>query len=115
MTGKFDPKCTLNILEMADMHKLVDEILKSGQLTQAEADALKTEMTGRIIKEGGSVKKIRAMAAEFVINGYLTAPTNISTNTMSGTGQAWFSSMFPEIAALDGNVTASSADQRPSG
>lgn len=115
MAGKFDPKCTLNILEMADMHKTVDEILKSGQLTQAEADALKTEMTGRIIKEGGSVKKIRAMAAEFVINGYLTAPTNISTNTISGAGQVLFSPMLREIEALVGKVTASSADQRKSG
>ena len=54
MTGKFDPKCTLNILEMADMHKLADDIVKNGQLTQAEADALKSEMTGRVIKEGAS-------------------------------------------------------------
>lgn len=115
MAGKFDPKCTLNILEMAAMHKTVDEILKRGYLTQAEADALKTEMTGRIIKEGGSVKKIRAMAAEFIINGYLTAPTNISTNTISGAGQVLFSPMLREIEALVGKVTASSADQRKSG
>ena len=54
MAGKFDPKCTLNILEMADMHKLVDDIVKNGQLTQAEANALKSELTGRIIKEGAS-------------------------------------------------------------
>jgi hypothetical protein len=115
MAGKFDPKCTLNILEMADMHKLVDDIVKSGQLTQAEANALKSEMTGRIIKEGASFKKIRAMAAEYVINGYLTAPTNISTNAMSGAGQVLLSPLLREMEAIVSKVTANKADQRKSG
>lgn len=115
MAGKFDPKCTLNILEMADMHKLVDDIVKNGQLTQAEADLLKSEMTGRIIKEGASFKKIRAMTAEYVINGYLTAPTNISTNIMSGAGQVLFSPLLREMEAIAGKVTANKADQRKMG
>jgi len=115
MTGKFDPKCTLNILEMADMHKLVDDIVKNGQLTQAEANALKSEMTGRIIKEGASFKKIRAMTAEYVVNGYLTAPTNISTNTMSGAGQVLLSPLLREMEAIVGKVTANKADQRKMG
>jgi hypothetical protein len=115
MAGKFDPKCTLNILEMADMHKLVDDIVKNGQLTQAEADALKSEMTGRVIKEGASFKKIRAMTAEYVINGYLTAPTNISTNTMSGAGQVLFSPLLREMEAIIGTVTANKADKRKMG
>lgn len=115
MTGKFDPKCTLNILEMADMHKLVDDIVKNGQLSQAEADALKSEMTGRVIKEGASFKKIRAMTAEYVINGYLTAPTNISTNTMSGAGQVLFSPLLREMEAIIGKVTSNKSDQRKMG
>jgi hypothetical protein len=115
MTGKFDPKCTLNILEMADMHKLIDDIVKNGQLTQAEANALKSEMTGRIVKEGAGFKKIRAMAAEYVINGYLTAPTNISTNTMSGATQVLFTPLLREMEAIVGKVTANKADQRKSG
>lgn len=115
MAGKFDPKCTLNILEMADMHKLVDDIVKNGQLTQAEANALKAEMTGRIIKEGASFKKIRAMAAEYVINGYLTAPTNISTNAMSGAGQVLLSPLLREMEAIVSKVTANKTDQRRSG
>ena len=115
MAGKFDPKCTLNILEMADMHKLVDDIVKNGQLTQAEANALKSEMTGRVIKEGASFKKIRAMTAEYVINGYLTAPTNISTNTMSGAGQVLFSPLLREMEAIIGTVTANKADKRKMG
>ena len=115
MTGKFDPKCTLNILEMADMHKLVDDIVKNGQLSQAEANALKSEMTGRVIKDGASFKKIRAMTAEYVINGYLTAPTNISTNTMSGAGQVLFSPLLREMEAIVGKVTANKADQRKMG
>lgn len=115
MAGKFDPKCTLNILEMADMHKLVDDIVKNGQLTQAEADLLKSEMTGRVIKEGASFKKIRAMTAEYVINGYLTAPTNISTNTMSGAGQVLFSPLLREMEAIIGTVTANKADKRKMG
>jgi hypothetical protein len=115
MAGKFDPKCTLNILEMADMHKLVDDIVKNGQLTQAEANALKSELTGRIIKEGASFKKIRAMTAEYIINGYLTAPTNISTNIMSGAGQVLFSPLLREMEAITGKVTANKADQRKMG
>jgi hypothetical protein len=115
MAGKFDPKCTLNILEMADMHKLVDDIVKNGQLTQAEANALKSELTGRIIKEGASFKKIRAMTAEYIINGYLTAPTNISTNIMSGAGQVLFSPLLREMEAIAGKVTANKADQRKMG
>lgn len=112
MTGKFDPKCTLNILEMADMHKLVDDITKNGQLTQAQADALKSELAGRIIKEGASFKKIRAMTAEYVINSYLTAPTNITTNVMSGAGQVLFSPFLREMEAIVGKATANKADQR---
>lgn len=112
MTGKFDPKCTLNILEMADMHKLVDDIVKNGQLTQAQADALKSELAGRIIKEGASFKKIRAMTAEYVINSYLTAPTNITTNVMSGAGQVLFSPLLREMEAIVGKATANKADQR---
>lgn len=115
MAGKFDPKCTLNILEMADMHKLVDDVVKNGQLTQAEANALKSELTGRIIKEGASFKKIRAMTAEYIINGYLTAPTNISTNIMSGAGQVLFSPLLREMEAIAGKVTANKADQRKMG
>jgi hypothetical protein len=115
MAGKFDPKCTLNILEMADMHKLVDDIVKSGQLTQAEAMALKSEMTGRAIKDATGFKKIRAMAAEYVINGYLTAPTNISTNIMSGAGQVFFSPLLREMEAIVGKATANKADQRKMG
>lgn len=115
MAGKFDPKCTLNILEMADMHKLVDDVVKNGQLTQAEANALKSELTGRIIKEGASFKKIRAMTAEYIINGYLTAPTNISTNIMSGAGQVLFSPLLREMEAIVGKATANKADQRKMG
>ena len=115
MTGKFDPKCTLNILEMADMHKLVDDITKNGQLTQAQADALKSELAGRIIKEGASFKKIRAMTAEYVINSYLTAPTNITTNVMSGAGQVLFSPLLREMEAIVGKATANKADQRRMG
>lgn len=115
MTGKFDPKCTLNILAMADMHKLVDEIAKSGQLTQAEANILKSEMTGRIIKEGASFKKIRDMTAEYIINGYLTSATNLSTNIVSGATQTLMAPMLREIEAIVGKVTADKADQRKSG
>lgn len=115
MAGKFDPKCTLNILEMADMHKLVDDIVKNGQLTQAEANALKSEMTGRAIKDATGFKKIRAMAAEYIINSYLTAPTNISTNIMSGAGQVLFSPLLREMEALIGKATANKADQRRMG
>ena len=115
MAGKFDPKCTLNILEMADMHKLVDDITKNGQLTQAQADALKSELAGRIIKEGASFKKIRAMTAEYVINSYLTAPTNITTNVMSGAGQVLFSPLLREMEAIVGKATANKADQRRMG
>jgi hypothetical protein len=115
MTGKFDPKCTLNILAMADMHKLVDDIAKSGQLTQAEANILKSEMTGRIIKEGASFKKIRDMTAEYVINGYLTSATNLSTNIVSGATQTLMAPMLREIEAIVGKVTANKADQRKSG
>lgn len=115
MAGKFDPKCTLNILEMADMHKLVDNILGSGQLTQAQAMALKSELTGRSIKEATGFKKIRAMTAEYVINSYLTAPTNFATNIMSGAGQVLFSPLLREMEAIAGKFTANKADQRRMG
>ena len=115
MAGKFDPKCTINILEMAKMHKLVDEILKNGQLSQAEALSLKNQMTERAIAEATSFKKIRAMTAEYVINGYLTAPTNISTNAMSGAVQVLFSPLLREMEAIAGKVTSKAEDQRRSG
>jgi hypothetical protein len=115
MAGKFDPKCTMNILAMADMHKLVDDILKKGQLTQAEANALKSEMTGRVIKEGASFKKISDMTAEYIINGYLTSATNLSTNILSGATQTFMSPILREIEAVVGKITADKADQRRSG
>jgi hypothetical protein len=115
MAGKFDPKCTLNLLAMADMHKLVNDILKSGELTKAEARLLKTEMTGRIIKEGGSVKKIKAMTAEYIVNGYLTSVTNLTSNVLSGATQTVISPLLREIEAVVGKITSSKADQRKSG
>jgi hypothetical protein len=115
MAGKFDPKCTLNILAMADMHKLVDDIVKNGQLTQAEANLLKSEISGRIIKEGGSVKKIKAMTAEYIVNGYLTSATNLSSNIMSGATQTLMAPFLREVEALVGKVTANKADQRKTG
>jgi hypothetical protein len=115
MAGKFDPKCTLNLLAMADMHKLVNDILKSGELTAAEANLLKTEMTGRLIKEGGSVKKIKAMTAEYIINGYLSSITNLTSNVLSGVTQTLISPLLREIEAVVGKITAKAEDQRRSG
>jgi hypothetical protein len=115
MAGKFDAKCTLNILEMADAQKLVDDIVKSGQITQAQANELKSIITGKAVKDALGFKKIRAMTAEYVINGYLTAPTNISTNTMSGAVQVLFSPLLREMEAIAGKFTSKAEDQRKVG
>ena len=115
MAGKFDPKCTYNLLKMADMHKLIDNIKKNGHLTAEEAALLKTEITGKVVKEGASFKKIGDMTAEYVISGYLTSATNLTSNIITGFTQTLISPLLREIEAVVGKVTAKAEDQRRSG
>lgn len=115
MAGKFDPKCTYNLLKMADMHKLIDNIKKEGQLTAEEALLLKTEITGKAVKEGATFKRIGDMTAEYIVNGYLTSATNLTSNVNTGFTQALISPLLREIEAVVGKVTAKPEDQRRSG
>lgn len=115
MAGKFNVKCTQNLLEMANMHKLIDDVAKRGHLTAKEAEMLKTEFSVRVIEEGSSFNKIRGMAAEYIVNGYLTSATNLSSNVQSGLYQVLTAPLLREIEAVAGKITAKTEDQRRSG
>tara|TARA_R110000868_G_scaffold3819_4_gene23604 strand:- start:1664 stop:3688 length:2025 start_codon:yes stop_codon:yes gene_type:complete len=115
MAGKFDPKCTYNLLKMADMHKLIDDIEKNKQLTAEEALLLKTEITGKAVKEGATFKRIGDMTAEYIVSGYLTSATNLTSNLYTGFTQTLITPLLREIEAVVGKVTAKPEDRRRSG
>lgn len=80
----FDKACLTQARELIDTASQVKQFQSLDKATQ---DKVIGQLTGDAIKNKWDAKTIRERTAEYIINGYLTAPTNIATNIGSALSQ----------------------------
>jgi hypothetical protein len=105
----FDKTCLIQARELVDTATAVKNFKSLDGSTQ---DKIIGELTGDAIKKEWNSKKIREMAAEYIINGYLTAPTNIATNIGSALSQTIMAPLVREATTLAGKLTGTAEGRR---
>lgn len=105
----FDKTCLTQARELVDT---ATQVKNFRSLDKATQDKVIGQLTGDAIKKDWSSKKIREMVSEYIINGYLTAPTNIATNIGSALSQTLVAPLVRETTTLAGKLTGTAEGRR---
>lgn len=98
----FDKACLTQQRAMIDV---ATNLKYFDALSKQDKDRIMAELTGKAIKNEWSADKISKMAGEFIVNGYLTAPTNPATNILSAVSQTVMVPLTREISTIIGKIT----------
>lgn len=105
----FDQTCLTQARELIDTATSVRNFKSLDKTTQ---DKVIGQLTGDAIKKDWNAKTIREMIAEYIVNGYLTSPTNITTNIGSAVSQTLIAPLVRETSTLIGKATGTGEARR---
>ena len=104
----YDAKCLAVGRELIDIATQI----RARNMDQKVADAIITEITGNAIKREWKAKNIAEAASEYIIHGYLTAPTNLATNIFSALSQTLVAPITRELSTVLFKITGTNDPRR---
>jgi hypothetical protein len=104
----YDAKCLAVGRELIDIATQI----RARNMDQKVADAIITEITGNAIKREWKAKNIAEAASEYIIHGYLTAPTNLATNIFSALSQTLVAPITRDMSILLSKITGTEDPRR---
>ncbi len=106
----FDKACLTQARELIDT---ATQVKQFQSLDKTAQDKILGQLTGDAIKNKWDAKTIRERTAEYIVNGYLTAPTNIATNIGSALSQTLVTPIARELETALAKLTkAQGAEER---
>ncbi len=105
----FDKACLTQARELIDT---ATQVQNFRSLDKATKDRVMGELTGDAIKHEWNPKTLAQAASEYIINGYLTAPTNLATNVGSAISQALVAPITREMSTLLSKITGTEDPRR---